>query len=206
MDNRTLIVDDKSLKLNVIEEEIEQLLLNQLKNTKLKLINLKDFTLKQLLRLKQSNCNTTSVLFMMPQSDTDFKPRFQKKVKNKTATVKGLYLPINNKKQFVLIKNIVRLEANSNYTNFYIDKMRKPIVTSKSLKNYVEQLSTPQFIRVHRSHLINANFIQSINLTAGKSLTLNDGIRINISRRKLTTVKQLLKKYRYLHSHLTLLT
>jgi len=85
-------------------------------------------------------------------------------------------------------KNIIRLQAVSNYTFFYTTLSSKPFISSKTLKFYEKHLNEHQFIRTHRTHLVNKAFIQSYFGGTLKKLLLSNNDEIEISRRKLTTV------------------
>lgn len=125
--------------------------------------------------------------------------RFLKKnseIKNKYAAVNNL---INNLQQtdqdnhklalmtsagidFFLPKEIIRCEGSGNYTKFYFNKHNN-IITSKTIKDYEEMLRPHKFIRVHKSHLVNSDYVSSyISLT--NSLKLKDGSTIEVSRRR----------------------
>jgi two-component system LytT family response regulator len=52
------------------------------------------------------------------------------------------------------IDDIIRCESEDNYTRFFL-KSSKPLMISKTLKEYEELLSDEGFLRVHQSHLIN---------------------------------------------------
>ncbi|MBK7855502.1 MAG: LytTR family transcriptional regulator [Bacteroidetes bacterium] len=55
---------------------------------------------------------------------------------------------------------IIRLEGDRNYTNFYFTNNRK-LLSSKTLKEYEEILSDKGFIRCHKSHLVNRRFVKN---------------------------------------------
>ena len=83
---------------------------------------------------------------------------------------------------FVNIKDIVRCEAESNYTRFYI-RGRNGLLVSKTLKEYDEMLSPFGFFRVHKSHLINLAFLKEY-LRGDGAVIMEDGAEILISRRR----------------------
>lgn len=76
---------------------------------------------------------------------------------------------INEKKGFTVVyfSNLVKCEADGNCTHFFLlDDEKKGIsrVTSYlNLHNYEEQLSDHEFVRVHRSHVVNSKYILSYN-------------------------------------------
>lgn len=83
--------------------------------------------------------------------------------------------------------DIIRLEADGNYTRFYL-KEKKPILTSKILKEYDELLSEQDFIRVHRAHLVNKKYVKE--LSGEHELIMTDNSIVEIIRRKWDEVKK----------------
>ena len=100
-----------------------------------------------------------------------------------------LTLPFHNKRLPVATHEIIKLEASGNYTLFYLTDGRQ-IMTSKSLFVYEALLSFP-FVRVHKSCLINIDYVTK--RTTPTSLTLLDGSKIHVARRRKATVTQYLK-------------
>jgi len=94
------------------------------------------------------------------------------------------FLLSHNKGTDVIYTNLlVRIEASSNYCWLHFSNGKKTL-TSKTLQWFEESLSSKQFIRVHRTHLVNTAFIsQYLNHANGKIL-LQNGDAIGISRRK----------------------
>ncbi|MBN2237970.1 MAG: response regulator transcription factor [Bacteroidales bacterium] len=81
------------------------------------------------------------------------------------------------------IQDIIRCEANSGYTEFYLDS-GKSILVSKGLIEFDELLSECGFIRTHQSHLININFIESYEKTDGGYILMRDKSNVPVSNRK----------------------
>ncbi len=92
---------------------------------------------------------------------------------------------------FLSTDEIIRLEAEVNYTKFFLRK-DKNLMASKTLKEYSEFLSEHNFIRIHKSHLVNRRYIKS--LTNDHHLILDDNSRVEVSRRKWDQVKSLLRQ------------
>lgn len=89
--------------------------------------------------------------------------------------------------QLVNIKDLVRLEADSNYTVFFVNN-NKRIVVGKTLKSYSELLEEHSFLRVHQSHLVNPNYISEFVKTDGGYLLMNNGSKIPVSVRRRSLV------------------
>jgi len=83
---------------------------------------------------------------------------------------------------FVTIENIVRLEAASNYTHFFLDNGEK-ITVSHTLKHYEDILPADVFMRVHQSHIINLSKVKKYIRGRGGYVIMNDGQNIDISPR-----------------------
>lgn len=92
--------------------------------------------------------------------------------------------------QFYGVAEIIRLEGDRNYTNFFFTHNRK-LLSSKTLKEYEEILIDKGFVRCHKSHLVNKRFVKE--LKNDNLLYLIDGSSVEISRRRITEVKILLQ-------------
>lgn len=86
-------------------------------------------------------------------------------------------------------ENIIRMEAADNYTLVYCKNRKLPFVVSKVLKVYEALLSPYGFVRTHRSHLVNKNYVQRVEQD---SVVMQDASVARITRRKRTfCIKQL---------------
>lgn len=103
----------------------------------------------------------------------------------KTDTDKNLIL-INHSKGFTLVdlKDIVWLEASDNYTNLYLNGQRK-IVASKTLKEFEAILPLSDFFRIHRSAVININFVKEYSNHEGGEVILLDGTHVQVSKARI---------------------
>lgn len=90
---------------------------------------------------------------------------------------------INHSKGFTLIdyKDIVWLEASDNYTNLFLNTGKK-IVASKTLKEFEAILPNNVFFRIHRSSLINIDFIKEYSNAEGGTIIMSDGTSIQVSK------------------------
>jgi len=87
---------------------------------------------------------------------------------------------------FYKADDIIRCEAVGNYTRFYI-KEKKPLITSRTLKDYEDLLTDQKFLRVHRAHLVNPRFVESYS--RDHELKMIDGSTVQVSRRKWDVIK-----------------
>jgi two-component system LytT family response regulator len=85
---------------------------------------------------------------------------------------------------FVDVKDIIRCESNSNYTQFYFASGKK-MTSSRNLGYYEELLPEDKFCRIHHSHLINIDFLdQYIKGGSGGTVIMKDGTELDVSQRK----------------------
>ena len=85
--------------------------------------------------------------------------------------------------QFVETGNIIYLEANSNYTCFYLSNHAK-ITVAKTLKDFEELLPASIFIRIHHSYIINKNLVEKYIKGEGGQVVMKNGIVLDVARRK----------------------
>ncbi len=97
-----------------------------------------------------------------------------------------LSLSKGNRTWFVPPAEIYYCSAYSNYTNMYL-KDQTEFTVSKTLKEVEEMLSAHNFIRTHKSFLVNK--LHVLTLENSGSLLLKNNTRIEISRRRMETVK-----------------
>jgi len=81
------------------------------------------------------------------------------------------------------IENIIRCEADKNYTSFFLAEGKK-ILVSKTLKDYDTLLSGHSFFRAQQSHLININFIERYDKQDGGYVIMKDGASVPLSPAK----------------------
>ena len=91
-------------------------------------------------------------------------------------------IPTHDGISFAPIHDIVRMEADVNYTNVFLASGEK-CISSKSLKEFDELLAELNFFRVHKSHLINLIHIKSYIKGDGGTVVLADNSRVEVSRR-----------------------
>mgnify|MGYP001193122223 CR=1 FL=1 len=102
-------------------------------------------------------------------------------LQNVATPKKSLALPGVNDIQYVELEDIVRLQAERNYTKFFFSN-KKEFLSAKTLKEYEELLTGSGFIRVHRTHLVNTRYIKLYDREG--ILRLKDDSEVEVSRRK----------------------
>lgn len=101
-----------------------------------------------------------------------------------------LALPSTEGTYFYIPDEIVRLQGENNYTNFFFTS-HKPMLVPYTLKKYEEILSDHDFIRVHKSHMVNKKHV--VRSLPDGLLEMVDHSRVEISRRRKKTVMEALK-------------
>ncbi|MEO5647683.1 MAG: LytTR family DNA-binding domain-containing protein [Chitinophagaceae bacterium] len=116
---------------------------------------------------------------------------FQNNLNTKENKDYRLALHTHNGLRMLSPFEIVRCEGHNNYTHFHMAD-NSTIVASKTIKEYEEILSDYGFLRVHKSHLLNATYI--VELTLDHRIILKDKMEIEVSRRRRSEVLEALKK------------
>ncbi|MEW6507717.1 MAG: LytTR family DNA-binding domain-containing protein [Bacteroidota bacterium] len=94
-----------------------------------------------------------------------------------------IIIPASHGFDVIAADDIVRLEAEGCYTKIVFKDGRNKIA-SRTLKEFEISVQKEKFFRIHKSHLINLNYIKSYSSAGGYFVTMIDGSRIVISRRR----------------------
>lgn len=112
-------------------------------------------------------------------------------IQNISNKEKKLALPGVTDIKYVELSNIMRLEADRNYTRFFFAD-GKEFLSAKTLKEYEEMLPGEMFVRVHRTHLVNKIFVDRYDRDRSW-LVLKNGSTVEVSRRKKEQVMRFLQ-------------
>ena len=113
-------------------------------------------------------------------------------IRRKVDNFKRIALSTSDGIHLFEISDIIRCESEDNYTKFYI-KNNKPILISKTLKEYEELLTEHGFERIHQSHLINLNYLKSYIKKDGGYVVMADNSHLPITQRKKERLQELIK-------------
>ena len=89
---------------------------------------------------------------------------------------------------FFMVDDILRLEADRSYTHIHLVNKR-PFIASKTLKHFEEMLEDFNFIRTHKSHLVNPLHITRLS-NDNEFVLFSDGSKVDVSRRKKKEVQK----------------
>lgn len=94
-----------------------------------------------------------------------------------------LILPASHGFNVFVFDDIIRFEAEGCYTKIFTKDGKNKIV-SRTLKDFTDTLPKEIFFRIHKSHLINLKFVKDYSNISGNFVTMTDGSKIEISRRR----------------------
>ncbi|MDY0099998.1 MAG: LytTR family DNA-binding domain-containing protein [Bacteroidales bacterium] len=131
-------------------------------------------------------------------SQTEQQLKFQALAENLQGEkmLKRIILHSSDHLRLVSVSDIIRAEADSNYTRFYLTGDLK-ILVSRTIKEFEALLSASGLIRVHQSHLVNINFIDRFVKKEGGYLILKNDTKIPVSPNLKKQVMQALTAHLY---------
>jgi two-component system, LytTR family, response regulator len=106
-----------------------------------------------------------------------------KKLEESGNNTSRLAVSSQNEILYIETEKIIRLEADSNYTNIILNNQRK-IVATKTLKDYESLLDTKNFFRVYKTYIVNLKYVEKFVKTDGGYIVMTDGATIPVSREK----------------------
>lgn len=98
---------------------------------------------------------------------------------SRVTDIQKIALPTINGFELIELKNLVRLEANSNYTHFIMNDGKK-IIISKTIKEYEDLLDPEGFVRIHQSHIINMRYLKSFIKGKSATVVMHDGSELDV--------------------------
>lgn len=112
-------------------------------------------------------------------------------IKSPQNDAKKIILSTSEGMHIVSTDDIVRCESDDYYTNFFFVNGTSLLI-SKTLKQNEAMLSDFDFIRPHKSHLVNIKYIKSFLKIDGGYILMTDGSKIPVSRRKRESIVEIL--------------
>jgi len=117
------------------------------------------------------------------------KHRFLEKKRLETTTkLNKISIPSLKGVILVAVEDIIRLESEGNYTTFYLKSLSaksiQKITASRTMKEFEAVLAPFNFIRIHRSSIINLHYLQEYIRGEGGTAIMADGSEVEVSRRE----------------------
>lgn len=108
--------------------------------------------------------------------------KLKKSAERQNRVLRGqFHIPVKNSFVIVKHKDIVRCEADGAYTNFIVNGTADKITSSVNLGQMETKLGE-DFLRVHKSHIINKNFISAYSKSEGLIVMMSDKAQVPVSR------------------------
>jgi len=156
--------------------------------------NALDYLLKPVEQHELGEAITKAAVVTKPSLQLDQLQLAISMLQRKSIGLQKIALPSVNGFELIELPELVRLEAASNYTHFYINNGRK-ITVSKTLKEYENLLEEEGFARIHQSHVINLKYLKSFNRGKTASVIMQDGIELDISATRRDKFMELFRDY-----------
>lgn len=94
----------------------------------------------------------------------------------------------------VKVADLIYLQADSNYTTLHLAGLDR-IVATRSLGEFEKILVSPEFFRIHKSTIINLNYLKGYSSYQGNDAEMADGTKLAISRRKLNEFRDAIRYF-----------
>lgn len=92
-------------------------------------------------------------------------------------------IPSSDGLELVKFDDIIRCEADRAYCNFYLENKTR-LTVSKPLKEFEEVLLTQNFMKIHKSHIVNLDHIEKYVRGTNGYLVMSNGSSVPVSSRK----------------------
>ncbi len=129
------------------------------------------------------------------KKDIDPAPKLKtlmENIRQAADSPKKIVIPSSDGLHVIKISDITRCESSSNYTQFFLTT-GKTMLASKTLKEFDGMLCDYNFERIHKSHLINMNYVKRYVQSDGGYVIMEDGSRIPVANRKKEHLVSLLR-------------
>ncbi len=122
-------------------------------------------------------------------------PDFTTLINNiKNQAQRKISIPTLNGIEFISLNEILYLEADRSYCKIILTQKRSMLI-SKSMNDVEQLLPETEFVKIHKSHIVNLAFVKKILKTDGGSVELVDGTTLIIAKTKKEEFTTLIQKY-----------
>jgi two-component system, LytTR family, response regulator len=94
-----------------------------------------------------------------------------------------LVLPVLDGFEVVQIKEIIHCQAQDNFTDFFFTNGKRMLIC-RTLKFYEQTLESFGFLRIHKSHLINLQYVKKYKKGKGGQVIMTDDAELELSVNK----------------------
>lgn len=119
------------------------------------------------------------------ENEEQLKVKYETAIENfsKPAPKRKIILNTVDSMYVLEVSGIIRCEASENYTSVYA-KGKDRIMLAKTLKDFEEMLVPFGFFRVHQSHLVNLQYVDTYEKRGSGRVLLKNGEKIPVSTRR----------------------
>lgn len=103
-------------------------------------------------------------------------------------------LPVGQELLMVEVADIQYVASDGAYVSVYLKDQNKPVLLSRSLREFEELLNNPGFFRAHNSYLVNLKFIKKIMRNEGGEIVMANGHSLPVARAKKPDLLGLIAK------------
>lgn len=103
------------------------------------------------------------------------------KVIQTSGAISRITVPISNGFQILSLKDITYCEAENTYTYIHLNKEKKILVT-KPLADISKKLPADKFCRIHRTYVVNLDYVRFFKKDDGGIIVLEDGTELTVAR------------------------
>ena len=96
----------------------------------------------------------------------------------------------------IRVGQIIRIQSIGNYSKLFF-KNGKTLVVAKVLHLFEVHPQLSSFVRIHRKHLVNIDYVETYHTHRTFVLILNNGETIAVARRKKRSIGERLNKLNY---------
>jgi len=147
---------------------------------------LKPFDPSAVLDIIKMRLNKRELLLKNPTSKPTINP--------KQFAFNKIALPSDDGLVLIPFSDIIKCQADRAYCNFHI-KNGKTILVSKSMKEFEQVLLNQNFVKVHKSTIVNINFVSKYISGRGGYLKMIDDSLVTVSVRKKDELMKILKRH-----------
>lgn len=115
--------------------------------------------------------------------NTDQIEAFLSNINNDPGNFNKIALPTLDGFQLEKVNNIVYCQAEETYCKIFTNR-NEAILVARTLKSIEELLPEELFFRIHKSYLVNMNYIKSYSKTDGYRIKLENGIELDVATRR----------------------
>jgi two-component system response regulator LytT len=112
--------------------------------------------------------------------------------------ISNILISDGNKKHSIIVSEILYFSANPPYINLQLEG--KKYLHNETLKSISIKLNSEQFVRVHKSTIVNIKMVASYTtrLNGDYDLTMKNNVQLRVSRNFATDFKNLFNKTHHL--------